>query len=92
MEQLIVRLVKENLGWGYYRIEGDLKKLGFDVSLTTVCNVLSRKGTLMGSQFGHPLDLLKGLRLGLGNLLAQPYDENHQIMMKQIDKKKENSR
>ena len=31
---------------GYYRIEGELKKLGFDVSLTTVRNVLDRNGIL----------------------------------------------
>jgi hypothetical protein len=43
-EHLIVRLAKENLRWGYYRIEGELTKLGFDVSLTTVRNVLGRNG------------------------------------------------
>ena len=42
MEHLIVRLAKENLRWGYYKIEGELTKLGFDVSLTTVRNVLDR--------------------------------------------------
>jgi hypothetical protein len=41
-----VRLAKENLRWGYYRIEGELKKLGLDVSLTTVRNVLDRNGIL----------------------------------------------
>ncbi len=41
-----MRLAKENLRWGYYRIEGELKKLGFDVSLTTVRNVLGRNGIL----------------------------------------------
>jgi putative transposase len=35
-ESLIVRLAKENLHWGYYRIEGELKKSGFVASLTTV--------------------------------------------------------
>jgi hypothetical protein len=45
-EHLIVRLAKENLRWGYYRIEGELKKLGFNVSLTTVRNVLNRNGIL----------------------------------------------
>jgi len=43
-ESLIVRLAKENLRWGYYRIEGELKKLGFVASLTTVRNVLNRNG------------------------------------------------
>ena len=43
-ENLIVRLAKENLRWGYYKIEGELTKLGFDISLTTVRNVLSRNG------------------------------------------------
>lgn len=46
MEHIIVRLAKENLRWGYYRIEGELKKLGFDVSLTAVRNVLDRNGIL----------------------------------------------
>ena len=44
MEHLIVRLAKENLRWGYYKIEGELTKLGFDISLTTVRNVLGRNG------------------------------------------------
>lgn len=45
-EHLIVRLAKENLRWGYYRIKGELKKMGFDVSLTTIRNVLDRHGIL----------------------------------------------
>ena len=45
-ESLIVRLARENLRWGYYRIEGELKKLGFIASLTTVRNVLDRNGIL----------------------------------------------
>ena len=45
-ESLIVRLAKENLRWGYYRIEGELRKLGFVASLTTVRNVLDRNGIL----------------------------------------------
>ena len=46
MEHLIVRLAKENLRWGFFKIEGELTKLGFDVSLTTVRNVLSRNGII----------------------------------------------
>ena len=44
LEILIMRLAKENLRWGYYKIEGELTKLGFDFSLTTVRNVLGRNG------------------------------------------------
>lgn len=45
-ESLIVRLAKEGLRWGYYRIEGELKKLGFAASMTTVRNVPDRNGIL----------------------------------------------
>jgi len=45
-ESLMVRLAKEYLRWGYDRIAGELKKLGFVVSLTTVHNVLDRNGLL----------------------------------------------
>jgi hypothetical protein len=44
MMKLIVRLAGENLRWGYYKIEGELAKLGFDISLATVRNVLGRNG------------------------------------------------
>lgn len=42
MEKLILRLTKENLRWGYYKIEEELTKLGFDIPLTNVRNVLGR--------------------------------------------------
>lgn len=41
-ESLIVRLAKENLRWGYGKIEGELIKLGYKVSITTVRNALDR--------------------------------------------------
>lgn len=43
-ENLIVRLAKENLRWGYGKIEGELLKLGYKVSISTVRNVLDRNG------------------------------------------------
>ena len=43
-ERLIVRLAKENLRWGYGKIEGEVIKLGYAVSITTVRNVLDRNG------------------------------------------------
>ncbi len=42
LENLIVRLAKENPRWGYARLEGELLKLGFKVSRTTIRNILNR--------------------------------------------------
>jgi len=41
---LVVRLGRENLGWGYMRIRGELKKLGIEVSATTIATLLRRSG------------------------------------------------
>ena len=44
VQDLIVRLAKENARWGYGKIEGELLKLGIKVSQTTIRNVLNRHG------------------------------------------------
>ena len=44
IEQFIVRMAKENPGWGYDRIVGALANLGHAVSDQTVGNVLRRHG------------------------------------------------
>ena len=46
LEALIVRLARENGRWGYGKIEGELLKLGFTVSISTVRNALNRHGIL----------------------------------------------
>ena len=43
-EALIVRMARENSGWGYDRIVGALANLGHRVSDQTVANVLRRYG------------------------------------------------
>jgi hypothetical protein len=42
--ELIVRLAQENPRWGYGKIEGELLKLGIQVSQTTIRNVLDHNG------------------------------------------------
>jgi hypothetical protein len=44
IEDLVVRLARENSGWGYDRIVGALANLGHQVSDQTVGNILRRKG------------------------------------------------
>jgi len=41
---LIVRVAKENTGWGYDKIQGALKNVGYHISDTTVGNVLKDNG------------------------------------------------
>src|SRR6266571_1521773 len=42
--QLVPRLAAENPSWGYKRIHGELKGLGFTLSPSTVWNILRRHG------------------------------------------------
>src|SRR5579862_2618000 len=41
LETLIVRLATENPGLGYEKLQGELLKLGYDVSISTVRDVLA---------------------------------------------------
>ncbi len=44
LEELVVRIAKENVGWGYDRIVGALANLGYILSDETVGNILRRNG------------------------------------------------
>ena len=52
VEQLIVRMAKENRDWGYDRIVGALANLGYVISDQTVGNVLRKRGKSRGNQGG----------------------------------------
>ena len=53
IEQLIVRMAKDNPGWGYDRIVGALANLGHEVSDQTVGNVLKRHGVPAAPERKH---------------------------------------
>src|SRR5215475_2992870 len=44
LEDWVVKMAKENRGWGYDRLAGALAELGYDISDQTVGNILKRRG------------------------------------------------
>jgi len=41
---LVLRLAREDSGWGYRRIHGELAALGIKLAAGTVCNILKEHG------------------------------------------------
>jgi hypothetical protein len=66
---LVLRLARENSGWGYVRIVGELRKLGIDVSATLVRNILGNAGIPPAPQRGQ-LDWRSFLRQHAATTLA----------------------
>lgn len=50
IEELVVRMAKENPSWGYDRIAGAIRNLGYKVSDQTVGNILKRNGIAPSSE------------------------------------------
>jgi putative transposase len=71
VEQLIVRMARENHDWGYDRIVGALANLGYKVCDQTVGNVLQRYGLLPAPERKRTTTWLSFIRIHLA-LLAGP--------------------
>ena len=63
VEALVVKMARENTGWGYDRIVGALANLGHGLSDQTVGNILRRHGIAPGTE-AKPNHFMEGLYLG----------------------------
>jgi hypothetical protein len=73
IEQLIVRMVRENRDWGYARIVGALANLGYRVSDQTVGNVLQRHGLPPASERKHTTTWSAFIRIHLALLAGTDF-------------------
>jgi putative transposase len=63
VEALVVKMARENTGWGYDRIVGALANLGHHLSDQTVGNILRRHGDCPGAE-AESNYFVEGLYLG----------------------------
>ena len=55
IEELVLRLARENRSWGYRRMVGALNNLGHEISHQTVANILRRHGVDRAPERGKKL-------------------------------------
>jgi len=73
VEQLIVRMARENRNWGYDRIVGALANLGYEVSDQTVGNVLDRHGIPPAPERKHTTTWAEFIRSHLAVLVGTDF-------------------
>jgi len=70
IEDLVVRMARENRSWGYDRIQGALKHLGYTISDQTVGHILKRHGILPAPERQQTITWREFVRIHLDILVA----------------------
>jgi transposase InsO family protein len=83
VRELGLRLTRENGSWGYLRIVGELRTLGFDVSATLVRNVLRAAGVPPAPQRGQ-LDWRSFLRQHAATTLACDFLSVDTVLLRRL--------
>jgi hypothetical protein len=73
LEDLVVRMARENRSWGYDRIVGALSNLGYGISDQTVGNILKRQGLLPAPERKKTTTWREFIRLHLDILRATDF-------------------
>jgi transposase len=73
LEELVVRMARENRSWGYDRIVGALSNLGYGISDQTVGNILKRQGLLPAPERKKTTTWREFIRLHMDILLATDF-------------------
>jgi putative transposase len=83
VRELVLRLARENVSWGYVRIVGELRKLGIEVSATLVRNVLRASGVPPAPQRGE-LDWRSFLRQQAATTLACDFLSVDTVLLRRL--------
>src|SRR5207244_9165593 len=73
LEDLVVRMARENRSWGYDRIVGALSNLGYYISDQRVGNILKRQGLLPAPERKKTTTWREFIRLHMDMLLATDF-------------------
>jgi putative transposase len=73
IEDLAVRMARENRSWGYDRIQGALNHLGYTISDQTVGNILKRHGVFPAPERQRTVTWREFVRFHLDMLLATDF-------------------
>lgn len=76
IEDLVLRMARENCSWGYDRMQGALKHLGYTISDQTVGNILKRHGISPAPERKKTVTWREFVRCHLDVLVARGFFNN----------------